>query len=153
MGRDKGVFYDRKAIHTTEAVGYVPPCSHSHPFDTALRAYSGQAVDLQEATSEPGIRVSEYCLVISQWRQLLWPRGDLSACPHRQIDSAPRSCCGLREKTPDPFSPSHPEKGDGPKSQKGLPDPLSLKHSYFPRTAHVCLTRFLQMVHITRNSC
>jgi hypothetical protein len=26
---------------------------HSQPFDTALRAYSGQAVDLQEATSEP----------------------------------------------------------------------------------------------------
>jgi hypothetical protein len=26
---------------------------HSQPFDTALRAYSGQAVDIQEATSEP----------------------------------------------------------------------------------------------------
>jgi len=45
-----------------------------------------QAVDLQEATSEPacayphadrpGIRVAEYCLVISWWWFLLWPRGD-----------------------------------------------------------------------------
>ncbi len=57
-----------------EAVGHVAPCSHSQPFDTAVRAYSGQAVDLQEATSEsacalhadrPGIRVGEYCLVIN----------------------------------------------------------------------------------------
>ncbi len=41
------------------------PCSHSQPFDTALQAYSGQAVDRQEATSEPGIRVAEHCLVIN----------------------------------------------------------------------------------------
>jgi hypothetical protein len=61
--------YDGSASHFA-------PSSHSHPFDTALRAYSGQAVDLQEATNEPGIRVAEYCLVITQWRQLLWPRGD-----------------------------------------------------------------------------
>ncbi len=27
-------------------------------------------------TSGPGIRVAEYCLVISQWRLPLWPRGD-----------------------------------------------------------------------------
>ena len=47
-------------------------------------------MDLQEATSEPGIRVAEYCLVINQRHLLLW-------CG--QIDSAPRSCCGLREKT------------------------------------------------------
>jgi len=59
-----------------EAVGHVAPSSHSHPFDTALRAYSGQAVDLQEATSEPGIRVAEYCLVINQRHLLLWVRGD-----------------------------------------------------------------------------
>jgi len=59
-----------------EAVGHVARCSHSQPFDTALRAYSGQAVDLQEATSEPGIRVAEYCLVIKQWCLPLWPRGD-----------------------------------------------------------------------------
>jgi len=72
-------------------VSHVAPSSHSHPFDTALRAYSGQAVDLQEATSEPayaghlptatqgsgrhgadrpGIRVAEYCLVINQWQLL-----------------------------------------------------------------------------------
>jgi hypothetical protein len=57
-------------------VSHVAPSSHSHPFDTALRAYSGQAVDLQEATSEPGIRVAEYCLVINQWHLPLWPRGD-----------------------------------------------------------------------------
>jgi len=65
-------------------------------------------VDLQEVTSEPacaghadrpGIRVAEYCLVISQWRLLLWPRGDLSACPHTQVDNAPGPYCGLREKT------------------------------------------------------
>ncbi len=42
-----------------EAVGHVAPASDSQPFDTALRAYSGQAVDLQEATSEPGIRVAK----------------------------------------------------------------------------------------------
>jgi hypothetical protein len=36
-----------------------------------------------------------------------------------EIGSAPRPWCGLREKTPLNF----PEKGDGPKSQKGLPDP------------------------------
>ncbi len=57
-------------------MGHVAPSSHSHPFDTALRAYSGQTVDLQEATSEPGIRVAECRLVISQWRLPLWPRGD-----------------------------------------------------------------------------
>ena len=52
----------------------VAPFSHSHPFDTALRAYSGQAVHLQEATSERGIRVAEYCLVINHL--FLWPWGD-----------------------------------------------------------------------------
>src|SRR3990172_10868938 len=57
-----------------EAVGHVAASSHSHPFDTPLRAYSGQAVDLQEATSEPGIRVAEYCLVINHL--FLWPWGD-----------------------------------------------------------------------------
>ena len=64
--------------------------------NTALRAYSGQAVDLQEAASEPGIRFAEYCLVINQWPLPLWLQGDLSAwlaCvyaqagPHRQVDS------------------------------------------------------------------
>jgi hypothetical protein len=66
-----GVFYGGKAIHTIEAMGHVAPSSHSHPFDTALRTYSGQAVDLQEATTEPGIRVAECCLVINQWDLLL----------------------------------------------------------------------------------
>jgi hypothetical protein len=28
---------------------------------------------LQDATSEPAIRVAEYCLVINQWPLLLWP--------------------------------------------------------------------------------
>ncbi len=42
-----------------EAVGHVAQILHSQPFDTALRAYSGQAVDLLEATSEPGIRVAK----------------------------------------------------------------------------------------------
>ncbi len=72
-----------------EAVSHVALSSHSHPFDTALRAYSGQAVDLQEATSESGIRVADCYLVINQW-----------LCLHGggEIDSAPRSCCGLREK-------------------------------------------------------
>jgi len=68
---------------------------HSHPFDTALQAYSGQAVDLQEATSKPGIRVAEYCLVINHFSSAFMASGE--------IDSAPRPCCGLREKTPDPF--------------------------------------------------
>jgi hypothetical protein len=87
----------------------IRPCgpTQDKPFDTALRAYSGQAVDLQEATSEPSIRVAGYCLVINQWHLASWPRGDLSACPpacpgagrHRQVDSARMSCCGLREKT------------------------------------------------------
>jgi hypothetical protein len=63
-----------------EAVGHFAASSHSHPFDTALRAYSGQAVDLQEATSERGIRVADYGLVINQWRQLLSPRGDTQRC-------------------------------------------------------------------------
>ncbi len=64
-----------------EAVSHAAWCSHSQPFDTALRAYSGQAVDLQEATSEPacayphadrpGISVAEYCLVINRWQLLL----------------------------------------------------------------------------------
>ena len=66
-------------------VNPVAPFSHCHPLDTALRPYSGQAVDLQEITSEPtcaghadrpGIHVAEYCLVISQWHMLLWPPGD-----------------------------------------------------------------------------
>jgi len=88
------------------------------PFDTALPAYSGQAVDHQEATGEPadavhlptatqwqagadtpGIRVGEYWSMINQRRLLLSPRGDLSACSHRQMDNTPRSCCGSREKT------------------------------------------------------
>ena len=47
-------------------------------------------MNLQEATGEPGIRVAEYCLVINRWHPPLWPR---------EIDSAPRSCRGLREKT------------------------------------------------------
>jgi len=90
-------------------------------------------VDLQEATSEPacaghadrpGIRVAEYCLVIDQWHLLLW-------CG--EIDSAPRSCCGLREKTPLNFLQRVVEKlsnalrEGGPKSQKGLPDPPCLR--------------------------
>jgi len=54
----------------------IAPPSHSHPFDTALRTYSGQARDLREAMREPGIRVAEYCLVVNQWPVLLWPRGD-----------------------------------------------------------------------------
>ncbi len=93
MGRDKrsGVFYDGKAIHTIEAVSYVARSSYSQPFDTALRAYSGHAVDLQEATSAPGIRLVEYCLVINQ-----------GACLYGsgEIYSAPRSCCRLPEQTP-----------------------------------------------------
>ena len=54
-----------------EAVGHVAASSHSHPFDTPLRAYSGQARDLREAMREPGIRVAEYCLVVNQWRLFL----------------------------------------------------------------------------------
>ena len=62
-------------------MGHVAPPSRSHPFDTALRAYSGQAVDLQEATSRFGIRVAEYCPVIDQWH-LPYGRGEtcLRAC-------------------------------------------------------------------------
>ncbi len=78
----------------SRSFSHVAPSSHSQPFDTALRAYSGRAVDLEQATSEPvrgtclpprsgrhgadrpGIRVAEHCLVISQWHLLLWPRGD-----------------------------------------------------------------------------
>ena len=59
-----------------EAVGHAASYSHSQRLDTALRAYSGRAVDLQEATSEPGIPVTEYCLVIDLWRLPLWARGD-----------------------------------------------------------------------------
>jgi len=69
----------------------VAPFSRSHLFDTALRAYSGQAVDLQEATSEPGIRVAEYCVMLNQW-QLFYGRGER--------DNVPRPCCGLHETTP-----------------------------------------------------
>ncbi len=42
-----------------EAVGHIAPASDSKPFDTALRAYSGQTADLEEATSEPGICVAK----------------------------------------------------------------------------------------------
>ncbi len=42
-----------------EAMGHIAPASDSKPFDTALRAYSGQTADLEEATSEPGIRVAK----------------------------------------------------------------------------------------------
>ena len=88
-----------------------------------------RATDTNDEDCAPGIRVAEYCPVINQWHLLLWPRGDLSACPHRQVDSAPRSCCGLREKTPLNFLQRVVEKlsnalrEGGPKSQKGLPDP------------------------------
>ena len=60
-----------------------------------LRAYSGQAVDLQEATSEQGIRVAEYYLVINQ-QQLFYGR--------QKTESASRSGRGSREKTPLIFS-------------------------------------------------
>ncbi len=69
----------------SRSFSHIALSSHPHPFDTALRVYSGQAVDLQEAASEPacaghadrpGIRVAEYCLVINQWHLPLWPRGD-----------------------------------------------------------------------------
>ncbi len=80
--RGRGVFYGGKAIHTIELVSHVAPSSRSHPFDTALRAYSGQAlrllsgqaVEIQEATSKPDIRVAEYCLVVNHL--ILWLRGD-----------------------------------------------------------------------------
>ena len=66
----------------SSSFSHLAPCLHSQPYDTALRAYSGQAVDLQEAAGEPacalhaerpGVRVTEYCLVINQWPLLLWP--------------------------------------------------------------------------------
>ena len=50
-----------------------------------------------------------------------------------EIDCAPRSCCGLREKTPLNFLQRVVEKlsnavrEGGPKSQKGLPDPPCLR--------------------------
>jgi len=47
-----GVFDDGKAIHAIEAVTHVAPSFHSHLCDTALRAYSGQAVDLEEAPDD-----------------------------------------------------------------------------------------------------
>ena len=72
--RGRGVFYGGKAIHTIELVSHVAPSSRSHPFDTALRAYSGQAVEIQEATSKPDIRVAEYCLMVNHL--ILWLRGD-----------------------------------------------------------------------------
>jgi len=59
----------------SRSFSHVARSSRSQPFDTALRAYSGQAVDVQEAKSEPGIRVAECCPVIDRWRLLLWPRG------------------------------------------------------------------------------
>ena len=40
----------------------------------AVLAFS--PVDVQEAKSELGIRVGEYCLVINQWHVPLCPRGD-----------------------------------------------------------------------------
>src|SRR3989338_4264239 len=80
-----------------------------------LRILTGGSPRSQDQTCHPRCRISSGD---HQWHLLLWLRGDLSACPHRQVDSAPRSCCGLREKTRLNF----PEKGDGPKSQKGLPE-------------------------------
>ncbi len=71
-----------RTLRQVEAVGHVAPSSHCQPFDMALRAYSGQAMDLQKATREPacaghadrpGIRIAEYCLVITQRHLLLWP--------------------------------------------------------------------------------
>lgn len=59
-------------MHTMGAMSHITPSSHSHPFDTALRTYSGQAVDLKEATSEPGTRIAEYSLVIIQWHLRFW---------------------------------------------------------------------------------
>ena len=43
----------------SRSVSHVAPSSRSHPFDTALRAYSGQAVDLQEATGEAALRCTQ----------------------------------------------------------------------------------------------
>ncbi len=91
MGRDKGqgsgVSHDRKAIHTTEAVSHVALSSHSQPFDTAFRAYSGQAVDLQEVTSEPA------CAGHAD-------RPGVRFYVHAEIDSAPSSCRGYAKKSP-----------------------------------------------------
>ncbi len=71
-------------------MGRVAPCLHSQPFDTALRAYSGQAVDLLEATSETSIRFTEFCLVISQPHPPLG-RGEIAALRGHAVG---------REKTP-----------------------------------------------------
>jgi hypothetical protein len=46
--------------------------THSPP--QPILAFS--LVDLQETTSEPGIGVAEYCLMIHQWRLLLRSRRD-----------------------------------------------------------------------------
>ena len=71
-GGIKGVSLSRPESHPYDRMG--ESCRAvlgSQPFDTALRADSGRAVDPQEATSEPGIRVAEYCPAISQWHLLL----------------------------------------------------------------------------------
>jgi len=47
-------------------VAHVAPFIHSQPFDTVLWALSGQAVNIQAATSKPGIGVAESCLTINQ---------------------------------------------------------------------------------------
>ena len=39
----------------------------------AVLAFS--PVEIQEATSEPGIRVAEHCLMLDQWPPLLWAQG------------------------------------------------------------------------------
>ncbi len=69
-----------------------------------------QAVDLREGTRKPGIRI--------------YSRGE--------IESAPRSCGGLREKTPDPFK--FLVKGSGEVEQ------CAQRRAMAQKVTKVCLT-------------
>ncbi len=98
-----------------EGASHAAPSSDSRPFDTALW---GPTQDRRWISKKPRASL-ESALPNIVWRSIrgiyFYGRGKI-AC-------APRSCCGLGEKTPLNF----PEKGHGPKSQKGRPPVFNVR--------------------------
>lgn len=56
-----------------------PGCAYTQASRTGESCYAVlgfSPVDLQEATSKPGIRVAECCPVVNPWHLLSWPQED-----------------------------------------------------------------------------
>ena len=87
-GKDSRYILSRQVLHPKVLHSDRPRLRRATVGRQPVLAFS--PVDLQEATSERGTRVAEYYLSIS----------GICVYGSGEIDSARRSCCGLREKTP-----------------------------------------------------